>query len=92
MERKQNETHPGVGGLEAAAKGLPVSRRWLLRNSANAAAGAIAVSALGAGAGKAEAPAVAAGARAMSVGAVGEEIQSDRPQGYVHSLHGWDTI
>jgi hypothetical protein len=88
---KQNETHPGVGGIEEAIKGLPVSRRWVLRNTANAAAGAIAVSALGAGAAKAEAGKVSAEA-VTAQAAVEERAHPDRPQGYVHSLHGWDTI
>jgi hypothetical protein len=63
----------------------------VLRNTANAAAGAIAVSALGTGAAKAEVGKVSAGAMTAQA-AVEEQAQADRPRGYVHSLHGWDTI
>jgi hypothetical protein len=63
MNFQDKDTQKNEGGLEEAVKGLPVSRRWLLRNSANAAAGVIAASALGAGAtatkAKAETPAAA---------------------------------
>jgi hypothetical protein len=79
---KRNEVDKSMGGIEEAVKGLPVSRRWLLRNTANAAAGAIAVSTLGAGAAKAE----------VARSAAADEIHVGRPQGYVYSLHGWDTI
>jgi hypothetical protein len=71
-------------GIEEAVKGQPVSRRWLLRNTANAAAGAIAVSTLGAGANKLDAQPLASESNAND--------HADKPAGYVHSLHGWDTI
>ena len=72
-------------GIEGAIKGAPVSRRWFLRNSANAAAGTIAASAIGAAAtAQAEAHANAASEH--------DALMADKPAGYVHSLHGWDTI
>ena len=79
------------GGIEEAIKGLPVSRRWLLRNTANAAAGVIAASALGAGAAKVESQSAAHAMPAVSA-AVATDAHADKPAGYVHSLHGWDTI
>lgn len=91
MNRKVNETPSHEGGIEEAIKGLPVSRRWLLRNTANAAAGAIAASALGASATQLEAKSAAQSAAAMSASSGADEYV-DKPAGYVHSLHGWDTI
>jgi len=91
MNFQDKDTQKSEGGLEEAVKGLPVSRRWLLRNTANAAAGAIAVSALGAGA-------TATKAKAETTAAAGtsypeqHDAHADKPAGYVHSLHGWDTI
>jgi hypothetical protein len=82
----RNEANKNTGSLEDAFKGSPVSRRWLLRNSANAAAGVIAVSAFGQGA----TPAQAETAKAAAVEA--EDVHADKPAGYVHALHGWDTI
>jgi hypothetical protein len=81
-----SSTNQSEGGIEEAIKGLPVSRRWLLRNTANAAAGVIAVSTLGAGAAKLEAQPLAVTASSDT------ESHADRPAGYVHALHGWDTI
>lgn len=89
MDRKHIETASSAG-IEEAIKGLPVSRRWLLRNTANAAAGAIAVSALGAGAGAAKLEVQPT--TTVTPPEVEAEQGGDRPAGYVHSLHGWDTI
>jgi len=86
MDYHHNDTPKSSGGIEEAIKGLPVSRRWLLRNTANAAAGAIAASAFGSGASKLEAQPLATAAASES------EDHSDKPAGYVHALHGWDTI
>ncbi len=90
MDRKMNDMQRVEGGIEEAIKGLPVSRRWLLRNTANAAAGAIAASALGAGAARLDAQSKAQAPAAHASAAVDEH--ADKPAGYVHSLHGWDTI
>jgi hypothetical protein len=48
MDSKPNV--PAEDRLDRAIKGAAVSRRWLLRNTANVAAGTLAVSALGAAA------------------------------------------
>ena len=44
MDSKENVNVEG--GLESAIKGGAVSRRWLLKNSAGAAAGTLAISSL----------------------------------------------
>jgi len=84
----RNEGNKTIGSLEDAFKGSPVSRRWVLRSSASAAAGVIAVSAFGQGANAAHAETIKATAAAAEV----EDVHADKPAGYVHSLHGWDTI
>jgi hypothetical protein len=84
----RNEASKNIGSLEDAFKGSPVSRRWVLRSSASAAAGVIAVSAFGQGA----TPAQAETAKAAAAGVEVENAHADKPAGYVHSLHGWDTI
>ncbi|HWB31624.1 MAG TPA: hypothetical protein VG714_00460 [Acidobacteriaceae bacterium] len=85
MEDQKNRNE---GSFEGAIKGQPVSRRWLLRNTANAAAGAIAVTALGAGATEK----AVAGKASVGTAYPIENVHVEQPQGYVHSLHGWDTI
>lgn len=88
---KQNkEGLESAGELEKAIKGQPVSRRWVLRNTANATAGVIAVTALGGGATEKAKGEAASGSKGTSYPV--EHIADERPQGYVHSLHGWDTI
>jgi len=82
----RNEANKNIGSLEDAFKGSPVSRRWVLRSSASAAAGVIAVSAFGQGAAQAET------AKAVAAAVEAEDLHADKPAGYVHSLHGWDTI
>jgi hypothetical protein len=62
MDSKTNG--PAEDRLDRAIKGAAVSRRWLLKNTANVAAGTLAVSALGAAA--AESKPVAASQQATS--------------------------
>jgi hypothetical protein len=83
-----NEANKNIGSLEDAFKGVPVSRRWVLRSSAGAAAGAIAVSAFGQGATSVQAER----AKSATAAAEAENAHAEKPAGYVHSLHGWDTI
>jgi uncharacterized protein (DUF1501 family) len=84
MDHYHNDTIGSADSITEAIKGSPVTRRWLLRNSANAAAGVVAATAFGATATRLDVQPVAAAAE------IGEH--ADKPAGYVHSLHGWDTI
>jgi secreted PhoX family phosphatase len=86
MDRKVNTQE---GGIEEAIKGLQVSRRWLLRNTANAAAGMIAASAIGAA--KVESQS-AVQSKPDASATITADDHLDKPAGYIHSLHGWDTI
>lgn len=86
---KRNGAGRNTDSLENAFNGSPVSRRWLLRNSANAAAGVIAVSAFGQGAESTHTEP----AKEDDGSHKGEQaVATNEPAGYVHSLHGWDTI
>ena len=83
-----SEKNPNAeGGLESAIKGGAVSRRWLLKNTAGAAAGTLAISSLS-----------SATAEAKPAAAVEKPSREHDPHAIHESAHnaaafeGWESV